>query len=164
MTFKANQVNARAWLPSKMRYDSYDALQAAAKELKRLWPGELCLGKSDFKSAFKTLPVDEAQGWLCWALVFCPEAGRHVVAPIRSQEFESLGAVAAWFRTAKAIQHIMLRIFKLVLLAYVDDCFWVTPAVELEGHLNARIVACAFEYVVAHLLGWKLDPSKSCVG
>ena len=86
------------------------------------------------------------------------------MAPIRSQAFGSLGAVAAWFRAAKAIQHIMLRLFKLVLLTYVDDCFWVAPAVELEGHLNARIVACAFEYVVPRLLGWKLDPSTSCVG
>ena len=87
-----------------------------------------------------------------------------MVAPIHSQAFGSLGAVAAWFRTAKLIQHLMLRLFGLVLFTYVDDCFWVTPATELEGHLNSLTVACAFEFVVTHLLGWKLDPSKSSVG
>ena len=162
--FKANMVNMHAWLPSKMRYDSYDSLQAAAAELKRQWPDELCMGKADFKSAFKTLPVDEEQGWMCYALIYSPDAERHMVAPIRSQAFGSLGAVAAWFRIAKAIQCIMLRVFKVVIFAYVDDCFWVTPAIDDDSQLNARNIACAFEYVVTHLLGWRLDPDKTSFG
>ena len=32
--FKTNYVNTRAWVPSKMRYDSYDALREASDMLK----------------------------------------------------------------------------------------------------------------------------------
>ena len=46
--FRSNSVNSYAWLPFKMSYDSFDALQQAARILKQDWTGDLHLGKGDF--------------------------------------------------------------------------------------------------------------------
>ena len=93
--------------------------------------GSRLMGKADFKAAFKTLGVIASQRWLCWGLVFNLEANRLQAVPLFSQLFGSLGGVAAWFRTAKAIQNIMLKIFKLPIYFYVDDAFWAATSVIL---------------------------------
>lgn len=46
----------------------------------------------------------DSQRWLSWSLVFNPELEKLQVMPMYSQVFGSLGAVAAWLRTAKAAQ------------------------------------------------------------
>ena len=114
--YRSNEVNAHAWVPSKMRYNSYDALKEASSILKDSTDGMLQMGKADCKSAFKTLPVSSDQQWLGWALVYCPTERKHKVAQINSQSFGSLGAVAAWYRTARLVQHVMLNIFGYVIL------------------------------------------------
>ena len=67
--------------------------------------------------------------------MLCPciysNLGRRVVAPIYCQAFGSVGAVVAWFRTTAMIQAILEEVFKVVVLAYVDDCFWI--AMESSG-------------------------------
>ena len=52
----------------------------------------------------------------------------------------------------------------LVILVYVDDCFWVAPKYESEDAPSAEWILRTFEYVTGHLLGWQLDDSKSAVG
>ena len=54
--FKSNMANECAWMPTKLRYDGFSELGEAAGKLKEFWDGDLCMGKADFKSAFKTLP------------------------------------------------------------------------------------------------------------
>ena len=157
-------MNDYAWLPSKMRYNDFSELRAASTVLKSHWPGGLQLGKSDFKSAFKTLPPSQEQRWLCYSLVFNPALQRHQVVPLYSQAFGSLGAVVAWYRTAMAVQHIMTNIFRLPVMIYVDDCFWLAPSFNRPEQPSAQWIQCVFEYVTQHLLGWSLDPDKSQVG
>ena len=65
--FTSDHVNAHAWMPSKMRYKSYDSLKEASSVLKASWPDVLHMGKADFKSVFKTLPTCANQQWLGWA-------------------------------------------------------------------------------------------------
>ena len=59
-------VNDHALMPSKLRYSGYGELRDASALLKKHWSGKLCLGKADFRSAFKTVPPSEGQTWLCW--------------------------------------------------------------------------------------------------
>ena len=101
---------------------------------------------------------------LCWSLVFDPEQREYVVIPIQSQAFGSLGAVVAWFRTVKMIQVIMEQLFGIVIVAFVDDCFWVTPKYPETNSPGASWVLQVFEYITTELLGWKLDPDKSSTG
>ena len=124
--YKTNHVNHYAWIPSKLRYDGFNELQQAASILKSSWPGQLEMGKADFKSAYKTVPPATDQAWLCWALVYNPHLGEHQVTQLHSQTFGSLGAVIAWYRAAKAIQTVMEQL-GLVVQLHVDDCFWITP-------------------------------------
>ena len=87
----ANKVNSFAWVPSKIEYDNFEGMVEAMRVLKRYVPGKLTMGKSDFKSAFKTLPAHADQAWLCWCIVYNPEVGKHQAAPLLSQSFGSLG-------------------------------------------------------------------------
>ena len=70
--------------------------------------------------------------------MFGPVSAEFVVIPIQSQAFGSLGAVVAWFRTVKLIQCIMENLFQLVILCYVDDCFWFTPRYTEQNAPNAE--------------------------
>ena len=156
-------MNHYAWIPNKLRYDGFNELQQAASILKSSWSGQLEMGKADFKSAYKPVPPAEDQAWLCWALVHNPHLGVHQVTQLHSQTFGGLGAVIAWYRAAKAIQVVMEQL-GLVVLMYVDDCFWVAPKTENTASVSATWILRVFEYVTHHLLGWSLDPDKSAVG
>ena len=129
----------------------------AARTPKHNWTEELVIGKADFQSAFKTVPVAETQDWLCWALVYNPVVGRHQVAKLNTQTFGSLGAVVAWYRTARAIRTVMAKL-GLVILVYVDGCFWAAPKYQPANAPDATWILRVFEYVTGHLLGWQLDP------
>ena len=94
--YRQNRVNSYAWIPSRLRYNGFSELVHASRILKAEWESELEVGKADFQSAFKTVPVADAQQWLCWALVYNPHEGRHQVTRLNTQTFGSLGAVVAW--------------------------------------------------------------------
>ena len=101
---------------------------------------------------------------MCWSLVFNPDEGRYQAAPLFSHTFGNLGAVAGWFRTARAVQHIVTTIFSLAVFFYVDDVFWAaTKAILPNGWNQAQWVADVFNEVVCQMLGWELDPGKSSV-
>ena len=159
--FRYNAVNSYAWVPARMHYDNFTELMEAAKVLKSTVAGNLVLGKSDFKSAFKTLPTDGNQAWLSWCLVYNPSRGRHQVAPLKSQSFGSLGAVMAWYRTAMLIQKVLQDLFFLTTFVYVDDCFWVTLSYQGGNGPNAAWQACAFQYVVEELSGVEIRPHQN---
>ena len=79
--FRSNLVNDFAWIPSKLQYSGYGDLKDAAASLKQHWTENICLGKADFKSAYKTLPPSRSQEWLCWSLIFNPVEQKLQVAP-----------------------------------------------------------------------------------
>ena len=133
-------------------------LKEVSQIIKEVWPGMLVLGRADFKSAYKTLPPQEDQRWMCWSLVFDPCFSTRKVVPLFFQAFGSLGAVVAWYRTATAVQHIMTHLFGLPIMVYVDDCFWLAPKFEGPGKPTSAWIQCVFEYVVQFLLGWALEP------
>ena len=96
--FRANLVNNCALMTQKMVYDGFPQLLAAlaimAGELQGLAvPNSIVLGKTDFKSAFKTLPFPSNQSWMCWALVFQPMMSDWVVVPLWSHVFGNVGGV-----------------------------------------------------------------------
>ena len=152
-------------IQATVRYSGYGELRDASALLKKHCSGKLCLGKSDFWSAFKTLPPSEGQTWLCCTLSFNPVVGKLQVAPLYSQAFGSVGAVVAWYRTATALQTIMDRIINLNVFSYVDDCFWACPDFEFQDSMpTARWQQEVFHEVASGLLGWELDPEKSETG
>ena len=169
--FRANLVNECAFMPQKLRYDGFDQMLSALKLIARVShdAGIQCdihAGKADFKSAYKTLPAACSQEWLCWALVYNPDLDRLQVVPLWSQVFGSLGGVTAWFRTARAVQNIMLSVF---------GCPWLPVAARacmLMMHFGLPVAArtqaawinSVFKRVVTEILGWDLDPAKECVG
>jgi len=163
--FRANSVNDFAWMPEKLSYNGFHELVEAASLIHELTHVGSLLGKADFKSAFKTLPPNTEQKWLCYALVFNPELARHQVVQLKSQAFGSLGGVISWYRTAMMIQTVMEKLFGLVIFIYVDDCFWIVPRFTTPcGKTSDDWVADVFEEVVSDLLGWKLDPEKRRTG
>eukprot|EP00959_Pyramimonas_sp_CCMP1952_P399022 8361269-Pyramimonas_sp.AAC.1 len=92
----------------------FKGIAVVASQSERLGvPRNIALGKTDFQSAFKTLPPDKDQEWMCWSLIFNPELGRYQVAPLWSHVFGNLGGVAGWYRTARALQHIATKTFSL---------------------------------------------------
>ena len=101
---------------------------------------------------------------LSWALVFNPHENRHQVVPLWSQVFGSLGGVMAWFRVAKFVQHVMESLFGIVIMIYVDDCFWIVPDVVVGSETADDWIAGLFKEVVEHLMGWSLDPAKTETG
>ena len=122
------------------------------------------MGKADFKSAFKTLPPKEDQKWLCFALAWNPHEKRIQVFELYTQAFGSLGGVVAWFRTAKLLQTVMLKLFDIPVFAYVDDFFWVMPDMPGVEQSLADYVLEVFKEVITDLLGWDLDPQKEATG
>jgi hypothetical protein len=58
----------------------------------------------------------------------------------------------------------MEKIFGLLIFCYVDDFFWTAPQFDNQNSPGVGWIAQTFEYVVTYLLGWKLDPEKSCTG
>ena len=169
--FLANFVNDYAWLPQRMKYDGYDSLQHALTTIKQRLENvgkslvEVSVGKADFKSAFKTLPPSDSQTWLCWALAFDPVSSCLKAVPLWSHVFGNIGSVAAWFRTVKAIQAILHVVFKLPILFYVDDGFWVgTEHRTISGLTITEWIGDLFARVATLLLGWELDPQKAAAG
>ena len=168
--FRANFVNECALLVQKLKYDGFDHMLSALRLAAETQGGSYAaqgihMGKADFKSAYKTLPADETQHWLCWAVVYNPDLERLQVVPLWSQVFGSLGGVTAWFRTARAIQHIMLVTFGLPIFLYVDDAFWASSGCRVpDGSTQSAWIGKVFQSVVTGLLGWELDADKACVG
>lgn len=117
-------------MPQKCRYDTFAHVLAALTIFSSIPSGcsSLCIGKSDFKSAFKTLAPAREQACLSWEILFNPKLGRHQVLPLWSHVFGSVGAVVAWFRTARFIQHVLESLFRLVTFWYVDDVFWAASS------------------------------------
>ena len=148
------------------KYDGFDHILCALRLIAGMQSnGDIHVGKADFKSAYKTLPAAESQHWLCWAVLYNPDLLRLQVVPLWSQVFGSLGGVTAWFRTARALQHIMLTVFGIPLFLYVDDAFGASLGCQLpDGSTQAGWAGSVFESVATHLLGWELDPQKGCHG
>ena len=134
-----------------MRYNSFTELKEASQIIKGNWKGPMTLGKADFKSAFKTLPPQEDQRWMCWSLVFNPATRRHQVVPLYSQAFGSLGAVVAWFHAALAVQFIMTVVFGLPIMLHVDDCFWIAPSFEGQNMPTAGWIQCVCSITLSNI-------------
>ncbi|CAK0825839.1 unnamed protein product [Prorocentrum cordatum] len=154
-------------MPQTFRYDTHDhmfeSLQHLA-EVSREAGLELdaCMGKTDFRSAL--LPPAQEHLWMCWSLLFNPEAERYQAAALFSYTFGNLGTVAGWFRTAGALQQIVTTIFLLAVFFYVDDVFWAATRVILpNGRHQAQWIAEVFNEVVCAMFSWELDPGKSAV-
>ena len=165
--FSMNFVNDCAYMHQKCRYDTFAHALAALRHMSAIVLSTcgLGMGKSDFKSAFKTLSPSCEQEWLCWELLFNPKLGRFQVLPLWSQVFGSVGAVVAWFRTARLNQHIFESLFRLVTFWYVDDVFWAATSVRLPcGLTQAEWIGNVFREVVSELLGWELDRDKERCG
>ena len=169
--FHANFVNDYAWLPQRMKYVNYDNLQSALSATRRRlvnakqYSTPISIGKADFKSAFKTLPPKDDQTWMCWSLVFDPDACCLKAVPMWSHVFGNIGSVAAWYRTVKAIQAILHGIFRLPISFYVDDGFWVaTEYRTVSGMTMTEWIGDLFSRVATNLLGWDLDPNKAAAG
>ena len=135
--FRKNRVNDCAWMPQTFRYDAHDhvldSLQRLA-ETSREAGIELDarMGKADFRTAFKTLPSAQEQLWMCRSLLYDPEVGRYQAAPLFSHTFGNLGAVAGWFRTARAL-HIATTIFFLVVFSTSTMRFGPPPGSSADN-------------------------------
>ena len=101
---------------------------------------------------------------MCYSLVWNPDLQRLQVVQLLTQAFGSVGAVVAWYRTAKVIQAIMLQIFEIPVFCYLDDFFFVIPEAPHQDHDSAEFVIKVFKFVVTELLGWELDCQKEEIG
>ena len=103
-------VNEAAHVTRRIRMGRLSSLVALARALRAAFPGvPLVAVKSDFKSAYRCVPIAAAE--LCFArvLVLDPSSGDFHVAEQWAMPFGAIGAVYAWDRVASAVTSILRR-------------------------------------------------------
>ena len=150
-----SEVNEAASVTRRIRMGRLDSLIATARAFRLSQPGTpLQIVKSDFRSAYRCVPISAQH--LRWArvLVLDPSSGKAYVATQWAMPFGALGAVYAWDRLAAVVTAVLRRTFLLPVIRYVDDLFLVLPA-----SLAPRGREVLLE--VVSLFGLVLDPIKT---
>ena len=148
-------MNQFSFLWERIWNDSQDDLSAAVTTMhgQGSTPRSVLIRKEDFASALKTVCPAEDQAWMMWALVYNTDDECWVVSQLRTQPFDALGGVYAWWRCGRAIMSALARLFSLVVFFYVDDVF-MAEFEPLADHAKQ-----VFQELVAKM-GWELAVEK----
>ena len=115
---------------------------------------DLAIWKSDFKSAYRCVPILPEHQRYAYIMIYNPNDGSIRIARQRAMPFGSIAAVYAWDRLAHAIVHIIEFYLQVPINRYVDDIFGIIPARYGPTLRNAIIR-------LVELCGFKLEPSKT---
>ena len=85
--------------------------------------------KSDFKAAYRCLPVHPSEYEISSILIFDPRTSTCKVARQYAMPFGSLAAVYAWDRVGHALAHVIQHFILIPVNRYVDDLFGLCPEV-----------------------------------
>ena len=150
-----SQVNEAATITRRIRMGRLASLVATARHLRGSTPDlPLHVVKSDFRSAYRCVPISAGHLPFSQVLIPDPASGQLYVALQLAMPFGAIGAVYAWDRLASLVTAILRRLFSLPVIRYVDDLFLLFPAAAAS---EARGVLVE----VVTLLGLVLDPVKT---
>ena len=138
----ANGCNKSARPTAMPRADTVDKLLAVLVMFQtRFGIGTSCaLWKADIDSAYRRVPVREADRWALWIAFLV--GGTAMAAGHNAMPFGSIGSVHAWDRIGALLRHIGRIVLRIPLMRYVDDFFSVARAEVAEHSMMcfARLV------------------------
>ena len=130
-------------------------LAVVIKLLHERWPNEeLVLFKTDFKSAYRCLPIRSSHRALANVILWHEDLGKLVMSTQFAMPFGSVAAVYAWDRLADALVHVLTSALRVPIIRYVDDLFGVCFAYEA-----ARLREYIIELVT--MCGFAVEPEKT---
>ena len=97
------------------------------------------LGRTvDLEDAFRHLPTNPVDGRVSCVSVFCPSTGKAAIFRQAAMPFGSVTSVHAFARLSEAIRTILVRLFKVISTAYVDD-FSLVDAAGTAGSVSYTV-------------------------
>ena len=155
---KASRVNMSAGRSEAYIPDGLEGVAAILAIMIELGvPGALgaFLGfTSDFKGAYRQVPLDPADARFSVITMWDPIRCRPVLAFFRAQPFGSTLAPNNWAEVAFALTWIAGFLFAIALTTWVDDLTCVEPAGSVSSARSTWISLC-------EILGWALDLDKT---
>ena len=150
--FKESRVNDACSVSRRIRMGRISDLEFVARLLSTT--GEpLVLLKSDFKAAYRSLPIQEAHLDLARVL-FRDCEGAVLESTQLAMPFGGVASVFAWDRLGAALAAILQELLLILCPRYVDDLFWADFLIAADGGRLA-----ALELVT--LLGFTLEERKT---
>lgn len=150
--FKESLINDGCCVDRRIRMGRISDLQSVVRSLSAV--GEpLYLLKSDFKAAYRSLPVATSHLGLARVILRDP-SGQVFVSTQLAMPFGAVASVYAWDRIGAALAAILQEFLLIPCARYVDDLFWA------DFVLSAS-TGRAFALHLVHLLGFTLEESKT---
>ena len=141
-------VNGTCEIFGRIRMGSVRDMMKYAKSLHKAFPDQdLVIFKSDFKSAYRCVPVSPSNSSLTLILVWDPINQKSRVARQKAMPFGAIAAVYGWDRVGHAVTHVIEYFLKVGITRYVDDIFGVTQrqyASDLRDFILELVTMCGF--------------------
>ena len=155
--YKTSRLNKATLYPEVCRYQSIDYLVALARRLVKHDPtgrhGGLAFLKSDFVSAYNTLPIRPGHRRFCRVIVKDPQTQFLREFESYVAQFGAVSSVHSWDRFGAFCQRVCCWI-GVPFSRFVDDLLSVMYAKYAKRlHRLLRKIIC-------DLIGWQLDPKK----
>ena len=163
--FSASRINEATQVSEKMLPETLDSLVALVLKMANSGRMRIRWRKDDFVQAFKTLPICSSH--LPSAVVVWPEAlAKDQCLQLLAMPFGSSASVSAWERFGLAIQGVLVQIFLVLYLRFVDDLFSgdaMEERIRIGGETLTGPAGTAWlaRHVISDLLGWDLDAAKA---
>ena len=150
--FKESLINDACSVDRRIRMGRIDDLQSVVRTL--AMAGEpLHLLKSDFKAAYRSLPISSSHLGLS-SIILRDPFGQVFVSTQWAMPFGAVASVYAWDRLGAALAAILQHFLLIPCARYVDDLFWA----DFEASASAGRQA-ALDLI--SLLGFTLEESKT---
>lgn len=150
--FKESGVNDAASVSRRIRMGRLTDLEAVTRTLADT-KEPLALLKSDFKAAYRSLPLAGSDLGLASVLLRNP-GGQLFSATQLAMPFGAVASVYAWDRLGAALAAILQEFLLIPCVRYVDDLFWV-DFVAASAECRLAALECI------DLLGFTLEESKT---
>jgi len=115
---------------------------------------ELVIFKTDFKSAYRSVPLRPQHYLYADVVYYDTTLQRLVVSKQLAMPFGAVAAVYGWDRVADALSHVMMMILSIPVVRYVDDLFGACFALHAEELRDLIVELMA-------MCGFTLDPEKT---
>ena len=155
--YKTSRLNQATLYPEECRYQSIDFLIALARRLIHHDPtgsrGKLKFLKSDFSSAYNTLPLKPEHRRFCHVIVRDEDSGLLREFESLVAQFGAVSSVHSWDRLGGFCQRVSCWL-GIPMSRFVDDllsCMYGSYAKRMHSLMRK---------IVVDLIGWNLDKKK----
>ena len=152
--FLSSGINGATRVTRRLRMGRFSDLKCSILQLRRAHPGtQLDILKSDFKSAYRAVPIALEHLHLARILVSAHD-GEVWESAQKAMPFGAVAAVYAWDRLAAVLCVILLECFDIPVIRYVDDLFFI------DFHSLSQETRSMLLEIIS-LLGLTLDLDKT---